>query len=128
MALWMVDHYQISKNRAFKCVLLCRSMYFSKHHRRDGAALKMRIGEIANTRIRYGFRRIFTLLRREGFTDNHKRVYRIYRAEGLNLRSKRPRRNPSPNLGLERMNHQPVIWTSQGPENPQIILIFKSQI
>jgi len=61
-----------------------------KHHRRDEKALKMRIREIANTRIRYGFKRIFTLLRRDGFTDNHKRVYRIYRAEGLNLRSKRP--------------------------------------
>jgi putative transposase len=39
----------------------------------------MRIREIANTRIRYGFKRIFTLMRREGFSDNHKRVYRIYR-------------------------------------------------
>jgi putative transposase len=53
----------------------------------------MRIQEIANTRLQYGFNRIFTLLRREGFRDNHKRAYRIYRTQGLNLRSKRPRRN-----------------------------------
>jgi putative transposase len=32
-------------------------------------------------------------LRREGWRDNHKRTYRIYKEEGLNLRSKRPRRN-----------------------------------
>jgi putative transposase len=56
MSLWMVDHYQISKNRACKCVLLCRSMFFNKHHRRDETALKMRIREIASTRIRYGFK------------------------------------------------------------------------
>lgn len=43
MTLWMVDHYQISKNRACKCVLLCRSMFFYRRHRRDETALKMRI-------------------------------------------------------------------------------------
>lgn len=49
--------------------------------------------EIAQTRIRYGFWRIYVLMRREGHADNHKRLYRIYKEEGLNLRSKRPRRN-----------------------------------
>jgi putative transposase len=53
----------------------------------------MRIKAIAMVRIRYGFWRIMTLLRREGFKDNHKRVYRLYKLEGLNLRSKRPRRS-----------------------------------
>ena len=52
----------------------------------------MRIREIAETRIRYGFNRIYILLRREGWCDNHKRIYRIYKEEGLNLRKKRPRR------------------------------------
>ena len=49
--------------------------------------------EIAMIRVRYGFWRVFTLLRREGFSDNHKRVHRLYKLEGLNLRSKRPRRS-----------------------------------
>ena len=43
--------------------------------------------------MRYGFPRIQILLQREGWRDNHKRTYRIYREEGLNLRSKRPRRS-----------------------------------
>jgi hypothetical protein len=43
MALWMVDQYQISQTRACKCVLLARSMFFYKHHRRDETALKMRL-------------------------------------------------------------------------------------
>ena len=38
------------------------------------------------------------LLRREGWKDNHKRVYRLYRAEGLSLRHKRPRRNKAARL------------------------------
>jgi len=46
--------------------------------------------------------RIYILLRREGFKDNHKRIHRIYREEGLNLRSKRPRRNKAAAHRLER--------------------------
>jgi putative transposase len=59
--------------------------------------------EIAQVRIRYGYWRIFTLLRREGWPDNHKRVYRLYKEEGLNLRSKRPRRNKAAAHRLERL-------------------------
>jgi putative transposase len=58
--------------------------------------------EIAQVRIRYGFWRIFILLRREGFRDNHKRIYRLYCEEGLNLRSKRPKRNRASAHRLER--------------------------
>lgn len=55
----------------------------------------MRIKEIAATMVRYGYLRIHVLLRREGWKINHKRVYRIYREEGLNLRAKRPKRRVS---------------------------------
>lgn len=56
------------------------------------AALRMRIKDIAATRIRYGQRRIYVLLRREGWHVNIKRVARIYRAEGLAIRTRTPRR------------------------------------
>ncbi len=52
----------------------------------------MRICEIAATRVRYGYRCIHVLLCREGWGINHKRVYRLYKEEGLLLRSKRPKR------------------------------------
>ena len=87
MANWMFNNYRISVQRVSRCVRLPKSMYYYIHHRRDESLLKMRINEIAQTRIRYGFERIFLLLRREGFVDNHKRVYRIYKACGLNLRT-----------------------------------------
>lgn len=61
--------------------------------------------EIAETRVRYGFWRIQVLLRREGWKDNHKRTYRIYKEEGLNLRSKRPRRSKA---GAHRMERPDV--------------------
>jgi putative transposase len=55
----------------------------------------MRIKEMAAARVRYGCFRIYILLRREGWKVNHKRVYRIYRQEGLSMRIKRPRRHVS---------------------------------
>ncbi len=57
----------------------------------------MRIREIAEVRIRYGYRRIHVLLLREGWHINHKRVYRLYREEGLNLRRKTKKRLKSVN-------------------------------
>lgn len=87
--------YNISINRCCGLVLLARSMFYYKGKGRGDELLRMRMREIAAVRVRYGFWRIYILLRREGFMDNHKRVYRVYCEEGLNLRSKRPRRNRS---------------------------------
>jgi putative transposase len=56
------------------------------------APVRARIEEIARVHIRYGYRRIHVLLRREGWHINVKRVHRIYREAGLNLRTKRPKR------------------------------------
>ena len=103
MSVWLIDNFRISIKRACSCTLLTRSMFYYRVHRRDDSLLRMRINEIAKTRVRYGFWRIYILLKREGFTDNHKRVYRIYREEGLNLRTKRPRRNRAGAHRLDRV-------------------------
>jgi putative transposase len=55
-------------------------------------ALRARIKEISQARVRYGYRRIHVLLKREGWTVNHKRIARLYTQEGLNLRAKGPKR------------------------------------
>lgn len=62
----------------------------------------MRIKEVAAVRVRYGYKRIHVLLRREGWRINHKRVYRIYCGEELNLRRKRPRKRTSEHFRLFR--------------------------
>jgi putative transposase len=38
--------------------------------------------------VRYGYPRLYILLRREGWQVNLKRVYRLYKLEGLSLRLK----------------------------------------
>jgi len=74
------------------------SLYAYKSVARDSSALVLRIKEIATTRVHYGYRRVHVMLRREGWKDNQKRVYRLYREEGLSLRLKRPKRNKSARL------------------------------
>jgi len=84
------------------------SAWYYKPQRREDRPVRQRIKEIAATRVRYGMWRIYILLRREGFQDNHKRVHRIYREEGLNLRSKRPRRNKAAAHRLERPQNNQI--------------------
>ncbi|MCX6567390.1 MAG: IS3 family transposase [Candidatus Aminicenantes bacterium] len=99
------DAYWVSERRACRVVMICRSSQRYRSRRRDDRGLRMRIREIAETRVRYGYRRIHVLLRREGWRINHKRTYRIYCLEGLNLRRKRPRRHVS---GSRRMRRPQV--------------------
>lgn len=98
----LIDNYRVSASRACDVVQLHRSAWYYKAHRREDFPLRQRIREIAETRVRYGMWRVYTLLRREGWEDNHKRVHRVYKEEGLNLRSKRPRRSKSAAHRLER--------------------------
>jgi putative transposase len=52
----------------------------------------MRLRELTAARIRYGYRRLHILLRREGWAVNHMRTYRICQDEGLSIRSKLSKR------------------------------------
>ena len=56
----------------------------------------MRIREIAQTRVRYGYRKIRVLLNREGWRVGKYLVERIYREEGLTLQQRLKRRACSP--------------------------------
>ena len=52
--------------------------------------------------MRYGYRRIHVLLRREGWRVNAKRVYRQYREMGLQIRHKTPKRRVKAKLREDR--------------------------
>jgi putative transposase len=82
----------VSVRRACSVLRAERSSYHYKGKRRPQAVLIKRIQEIAETRVRYGYRRIHVLLQREGWRVNAKRVWRLYREMGLQLRNKTPKR------------------------------------
>ena len=85
--------YRVSERRGCAVLRFNRSSHRYRAIRKNQAALRGRIRELAAARVRYGYFRIYVLLRREGWKINHKRVYRLYRQEGLSMRLKRPRRH-----------------------------------
>ena len=89
---YTVHCYGITQRRA--CRLIRQSRSTQRYHsiKDPRLALRARMREIACTRVRYGYRRILVLLRREGWQLGKNLVYRLYTEEGLQLRSKRPKR------------------------------------
>ena len=102
LANFLIQAYRVSIRRATAVLQLRQATYFYKSTPRDDRAERQRIREIAETRVRYGAERIHVLLRREGWLINHKKTYRIYCEEGLNLRRKRPRRRVAAAHRMER--------------------------
>lgn len=98
----LIQDFRISQRRACRVILQKRTTFLYQAKPRDNRMLTLRIKEIAVIRLRYGMWRILTLLRREGWKVNHKRVHRLYKLENLNLRSKRPRRNRAGSHRLDR--------------------------
>ena len=91
-----------SIRRVCEVLSVDRSTYHYQSKRADQAGLKKRIKEICETRVRYGYRRVWVLLRREGWEVNQKRVYRLYRELGMQLRNKSPKRRVKAKLRSDR--------------------------
>jgi len=92
---YLQERYEVSERQSCLVMRVNRGAYRRQPARDEQAFLRMRIKEIASTRIRYGYRRIHVLLLREGWQVNHKWVYRLYKEEGLNLRNKSKRKSIS---------------------------------
>lgn len=87
--------YAVSQRRACRVQCVPRGSCRYQSVRDERAALRIRLRDLAGSRIRYGHRRLYVLLRREGWVVNHKLVYRLYVEESLILRRKGPKRRKS---------------------------------
>lgn len=92
MVDYIVSHYGVSQRRACKLVRQHRSIQWYRSRKNPRLALRTRMREIAHVRVRYGYRRIQVLLHREGWMAGKTLIYRVYREERLQLRSKLPKR------------------------------------
>jgi putative transposase len=94
--------WSVSIRRACGALRFDRSTYHYQSSRPDQAGLEKRIKDICETRVRYGYRRVHVLLRREGWHVNRKKTYRIYKELGLQLRKKTPKRRVKAKLRADR--------------------------
>lgn len=108
---WVEETYGLSRRRSCRITQWARSSAYYRHRRPKQEPLRRRLKELAEARVSYGYRRLHVLLRREGWAINSKRVYRLYREEGLMLRRRKPRRRRSamtrePRIEVRRPNQR----------------------
>ncbi len=88
MVEFLCAAFRLPQRRACRLVGLQRSSYYYRQHHDPQDELRVRLKDLAAARVRYGYRRLHVLLVRDGWAINHKRVYRLYKQEGLSLRLK----------------------------------------
>jgi putative transposase len=93
----------VSERRVCGVIQLQRSTCQYRSVADEQAALRIRLRDLAQARVSYGYRRLHVLLQREGWKVNHKRVYRLYRLEDLGMRPKKPRRHVTACRRMERL-------------------------
>ena len=87
MVRYLCGQYGISEQHACRVVQVSRATVRYQARWPSQQALRQRIRDLAASRVRYGYKRLHVLLRREGIQVNHKRVHRMYCPEGLQLRA-----------------------------------------
>ena len=83
---------QMSERRACNLVAADRKMIRYRSRRPPDVELRARLRDLANQRRRFGYRRLFILLRKQGEPSGVNRIYRLYREEGLTVRKRKARR------------------------------------
>jgi len=105
-------HLGLSERRVCEIAGADRKMVRYQSQRAPDTALRSRLRDLANERRRFGYRRLFVLLRREGEASGINRIYRLYREEGLTVRKRKARRKAigtrSPILIEARANARPL--------------------
>jgi len=95
--------YQISERRACRVTRMHRATFRYGGHKDPRTELRMRIREIAQSRVRYGYRKILVLLNREGWEVGKTLVQRLYQEEGLVLKHRPKRRRRAAERRPERI-------------------------
>lgn len=104
--------WSLSQRRACGLAEVCRATVRYQVRRGEDESVRTRLRELAALRKRFGYRRLCTLLRREGVLVNHKRVYRLYREEGLSLRRRKRKRLTSEGRGRGEAATGPnAVWS-----------------
>src|SRR5690606_29930361 len=88
-----MEKFNLSLRRACKIFdQYVSTQRYEKNESELNKVIRERVIDLASSYGRYGYRRITALIQKEGFNVNHKRVYKIWREEGLKVPEKQPKR------------------------------------
>jgi putative transposase len=91
---FLMSEFGLSERKSCRIVDLARSVQQYRPTLRNDAAIVERMKTLASENRRYGYLRLHALLRREGLVTNRKRTWRLYREEGLQVRTRKRRKLP----------------------------------
>ena len=94
MAHYAIATHKMSERQACAMMKLSRSVYRYQAQPSDDEELRDQLLSLASRKPRWGFQKMFAYLKNRGHKWNHKRVRRVYRALGLNIRVKPKKRLP----------------------------------
>lgn len=84
--------FSARQRKACELVQIARSTFRYRADNTKDHKLREKLTVLAHEHPRYGYRRLAVLLRRDGETINHKRLFRLYKEAGLSVRRKKRRR------------------------------------
>lgn len=109
---YAIKEYNLSERRVCRTMRISRSTIRYSIQKSDDQSLRERLKDLASKRRRFGSPRLITMLRREGFKDNHKKIERIYREEGLQVRKRKTRRQvAAPRIVMPKPERPNVRWS-----------------
>ena len=112
MARWAQEAYRISERHAARVMKLAIGTLRYESRKVFDEVLRHRLRELAGTHVRYGYRRLTVLLRREGWHVNAKRIYRLYREEELIVRISQNSQGSGSASGLRHILTTAGAWIS----------------
>lgn len=93
MVTYLRQRYGVSERRSCRTLRLHRATHRYRSHRDPRTALRQRLRDLSQSRVRYGYRKLTVLLKREGWRVGKNLVYRLYCEEGLRLHPRSRRRH-----------------------------------
>lgn len=125
---FLIAEHQMSERHACKLLDVDRSSYRYEPGPDPNAVLREELVRLARQKPRYGYRRLGALLEKRGHKANHKRLYRLYREQGLMVRRTRRKRLERPAVGQPRLSRANQEWAidfvSDGLANGRAIRIL----
>lgn len=101
----------MSLRKACDLLKISRRSYYHKPKRKDDGAIKQLIQGLAQRYPRYGYWKLYHLLRQQGVEINHKRVYRLYKELNLAMRRKTKKRLTVPSMAIEKPKQNNLSWS-----------------